>query len=248
MRVNFRLLVVALAAGQALTCTAAAAAAFSTSAPSGGAVPAVRHPVASVSALTVSIPARRVVSPHPKVPARRRVALHTVRRHHHAPTLRLRSVAVPAAHTSGNVPAVAVTVPESKLTTQQQLDLAVARIPGHADPKTRWVLTSAYGSWGTADWYHNIVYVSPTVPSNRMYDVVIHEYSHLQSVAAYSGNVDLAMSAMNGYFGGSGLTGAERAADCMALLQGATWTHYTPCTDAHWRDGARRLIQGERLS
>ena len=80
-----------------------------------------------------------------------------------------------------------------------------------------------------------------------MYDVVIHEYSHLQSVVPYGGDVDVAMSAMNRYFGGSGLDGSERAADCMARLQGASWTHYTACDDAHWRDGARRLVQGQKL-
>lgn len=132
-----------------------------------------------------------------------------------------------------------------RLSPQQLLADAVARIPGH--PKTVWVLTRDYGSWGTADWYHDIVYISPDVPAKRMYDVVIHEYSHLLSVAAYGGNVDVAMSAMNGYFGGSGLAGAERAADCMALVQGATWTHYTTCSDNHWRDGARKLVAGQQL-
>jgi hypothetical protein len=52
---------------------------------------------------------------------------------------------------------------------------------------------------------------------------------------------------MNAWFGGSGLTGPERAADCMAILQGATWTHYTTCTNTHWQAGARLLVSGHRL-
>jgi len=40
---------------------------------------------------------------------------------------------------------------------------------------------------------------------------------------------------------------AERAADCMAKLQGASYTHYTPCLDHGWRRAAARLLAGQRL-
>jgi hypothetical protein len=53
---------------------------------------------------------------------------------------------------------------------------------------------------------------------------------------------------MNSWFGGSGLTGPERAADCMARQLGAQWTHYTSCQDAHWQAGARMLLNGRPLS
>ena len=33
----------------------------------------------------------------------------------------------------------------------------------------------------------------------------------------------------------------------MARILGATWTHYTPCSDAHWRAGARTLLSRHRL-
>lgn len=132
-------------------------------------------------------------------------------------------------------------------TAQQRLDRAVAELPGPRDPSTHWVLTGAWGSWGTTDWYHDTVYVSPLVPADRVYDVVAHEHGHLLSVAAYDGDVDAAVAAMNSWFGGSGLLGAERAADCLARLQGATWTHYTACTDQHWQDGARMLLAHHQL-
>jgi hypothetical protein len=133
------------------------------------------------------------------------------------------------------------------LTTQQRMQQAVARIPGYRAGGASWVLSTRYGSWGTADWYHDRVYVSPNVPASRMYDVVSHEWSHLLSVQDYAGNVDAATAAMNRWFGGSDLTGAERAADCMAKQLGAVWTHYTSCGDAHWREGARLLLSGQPL-
>jgi hypothetical protein len=128
-----------------------------------------------------------------------------------------------------------------------ELAAAIGRIPGYQQGDAQWVTSSAFGSWGTADWYHGVVYISPRVPRTRLYDVAVHEWSHLLSVRPYSYNVDEAVSAMNGYFGGTGLVGAERAADCMALLLGARWTHYTSCSDAVWRAGAARLVKGQRL-
>jgi hypothetical protein len=124
---------------------------------------------------------------------------------------------------------------------------AVARIPGYSPAAARWVVSDAYGSWGTADWYNAVVYISPRVPQARLYDVAVHEWSHLLSVRTYAGDVDKAVAAMNAYFGGTGLVGAERAADCMALQLGAHWTHYTTCTSPAWRAGAGRLVRGEQL-
>jgi roadblock/LC7 domain-containing protein len=126
------------------------------------------------------------------------------------------------------------------------LNSAIARIPSYRGG-TIWRVSRKYGSWGTADWYHDTIYVSPSVPSNRLYDVAAHEWSHELSVLDYAGDVDAAVAAMNATFGGSGLTGAERAADCMAILQGATWTHYTSCHDSNWRHAAATLIAGRRL-
>ena len=127
------------------------------------------------------------------------------------------------------------------------LDDAIARIPTYHAGAAIWVVSNRYGHWGTADWYHDTLYVSPNVPTDRVYDVAVHEWSHELSVLDYAGDVDTATAAMNAAFGGSGLVGAERAADCMARLQGATWTHYTSCTDQHWRQEAARLLAGSRL-
>lgn len=127
------------------------------------------------------------------------------------------------------------------------LQAAVARIPTYRAGTVRWVVSRAYAFWGTADWYHGVLYVSPDVPRSKLYDVAVHEWSHELSVLDYAGDVAAATKAMNAWFGGSDLVGPERAADCMSILQGATWTHYTTCTDAHWRAGARLLVTGQRL-
>jgi hypothetical protein len=127
------------------------------------------------------------------------------------------------------------------------LAAAVAKIPTYRAGSARWVVSRAYDFWGTADWYHDVLYVSPDVPLHYLYDVAVHEWSHELSVLDYAGDVAAATKAMNAWFGGSGLTGAERAADCMAILQGATWTHYTTCQNAKWKLGAQRLVRGDQL-
>ncbi|HET7529393.1 MAG TPA: hypothetical protein VFJ98_00375 [Mycobacteriales bacterium] len=128
-----------------------------------------------------------------------------------------------------------------------QLDAAIARIPSYRAGTARWVVSTKYDFWGTADWYHDVLYVDPGVPADKLYDVAVHEWSHELSVLDYGGDVLAATRAMNLAFGGHGLTGAERAADCMAILQGATWTHYTTCTAPAWRAAAARLVAGHRL-
>src|SRR3954452_13665910 len=132
-------------------------------------------------------------------------------------------------------------------TSWPALNAAIARIPTYHAGASRWIVSSRYGHWGTTDWYHDTLYISPTVPGDRLYDVAVHEWSHELSVLDYHGDVDAAVKAMTRYFGGSGLTGAERAADCMARLQGAGWTHYTSCTGRRWRSGAAKLLRGRAL-
>lgn len=127
------------------------------------------------------------------------------------------------------------------------LNAAIARIPTYDGSSVSWVVSTRYSFWGTADWYNAVLYVNPDVPRDRLYDVVVHEWSHELSVRDYDGDVRRAKRAMNRFFGGDHLVGAERAADCMAILQGAVWTHYTQCRDRHWRHGARRLVNGRRL-
>jgi len=127
------------------------------------------------------------------------------------------------------------------------LNAAIARIPTYRAGAARWLVSSRYDFWGTADWYHDVLYVDPGVPVDKLYDVAVHEWSHELSVLDYHGDVAAATRAMNATFGGHGLTGPERAADCMAILQGARWTHYTTCTDPAWRAAAARLVSGRQL-
>ena len=141
------------------------------------------------------------------------------------------------------VPASAAASP----TGWSALDRAILDIPTYRPGLARWVVTSRFDFWGTTDWYRNVVYINPDVPSSRLYDVAVHEWSHVLSIAAYGGHVARAKRAMRGVFGGSGLTAAERAADCMAIVQGAGWTYYTPCRSASWRHAARRLVNGQHI-
>ena len=138
------------------------------------------------------------------------------------------------------------TTTTSSLTPQQRMMRAVAQIPGYRTGDAVWVMRQQ-SNWGLALMGGGTVYISTSVPADKMYDVVSHEWSHLLSVRDYGNDVSAATSAMNAYFGGSGLTGSERAADCMAKLLGARWTHYTPCTDSRWLAGARKLVAGQRL-
>jgi hypothetical protein len=130
-------------------------------------------------------------------------------------------------------------------TSWPELNAAIARIPNY-DGGATWIVSDQYGNWGTANLSTGDIYVSPGVPRHRLDDVVRHEWSHIVSVHPYP-TARTAADAMNSYFGGTGLTGAERAADCMARLIGASWTRYTACTDPRWRDGARRLLSGEAV-
>jgi hypothetical protein len=124
---------------------------------------------------------------------------------------------------------------------------AIERIPGYHRGDAAWRVTTRFGHWGVTDLSNGVVYISPRVPRSRLYDVVAHEWGHVLSVRAYEGDVQRALDALNRWFGGHGLLGAERAADCMARILGARWTGYTSCQDQHWRDGARRLLARRQL-
>lgn len=128
-----------------------------------------------------------------------------------------------------------------------ELQAALDRLPGYRAGDAVFQVRRGLGSWGLANLGTGQVYVSSTVPAHRMYDVVAHEWSHVLSVRAYDGDVTAALAAMNATFGGGGLTGAERAADCMALEVGARWAHYTSCQDDGWRAAARRLLARQPL-
>ena len=142
--------------------------------------------------------------------------------------------------------------PQAHAVSAAALHRAVSGIPGYrAHRPASWRISSRYGSnWGTANWFTDTIYISPRVPSRYLPSVVRHEWSHELSVRAYGGQVNAAVRAMNRTFGGSGATGlrgAERAADCMAIRLGATWTHYTGCRNPEWQRAAARLVHGQRI-
>jgi hypothetical protein len=126
------------------------------------------------------------------------------------------------------------------------LNASIARIPTYHPGQAQWVVKDT-GWWGTADWNTGVIYISPSVPESKLYDVAVHEWSHILTVIDYGGDATLAIAATTAYYGGAGLNGAEDAADCMAILQGADWTHYTSCPSSKWRAGAQQLIDGHRL-
>ena len=175
------------------------------------------------------VPKPAAVAPHPKSPP---VAV--------APGARARTQRA-AVHAT-----LAVTRRASAPTSWPSLNSAITRIPHYQPGLARWVVENT-GWWATADWDAGVIYISPTTPTRRLYDVVVHEWAHMLTVHAYGGNVAAAVHATDAYFGGSGEEGAERAADCMAILQGARWTHYTSCQSPTWRSGARRLLAGKPL-
>jgi hypothetical protein len=145
----------------------------------------------------------------------------------------------PKKHVVKHAPARFVAGP----TKWSALNAAIAHIPTYRPGVAKWVVKDT-GYWGTADWYANVIYISPSVPDSKVYDVAVHEWSHLLSIVPY-GDVHLAAVAMRAYFGGT--DGPEIAADCMAKLQGAKYLHYTQCTNAVWIAGAKLLVAGQRL-
>jgi hypothetical protein len=220
--------------------------------------------VAGVVTVTVHAP----VAPHQTAPVAAPAAASTFQVHEPItvkPTTPQRPAVAPVAHTKPVAPkrpakkAVVTKAPTKRIhhakkaksypagpTSWGPLNAAIARIPSYQPGAVRWVVKNT-GWWATADWYENVIYISPTTSESKLYDVVVHEWSHILSVRTYGGNVEAAIAAMKLFFGGPGLEGSERAADCMAKLQGAKFTHYTSCSSPVWRTGARLLIAGHRL-
>jgi hypothetical protein len=220
--------VVALAAGPASTVPLAARTPVSFGVPAGAlrdARPTVIHRSAPPAAKPV---ATRPTAARPAVKHASTAAAHVHQTAHHA------------------TPSSGPTGP----TSWRALNAAIARIPTYVPGAAHWVVKDT-GWWGTADWDTGVIYVSPSVPENKLYDVAVHEWSHILSVRDYGGDVVKAVTAMQLYFSGKVSTTdvmpAEMAADCMAIAQGATWTDYTSCSSSRWQAGARALVAGHQL-
>ena len=130
----------------------------------------------------------------------------------------------------------------------QDLRRQVARLPWYQQGLAQWVVQPGLGNYAVTNRTTGTVYVSPRVPRRRLYSVVAHEWGHVISDHAYDGDLRTGDAAMLRWFGGGSTAVAiERAADCIARILGASWTHYTSCTDGHWRLGARYLAAGWKL-
>jgi hypothetical protein len=162
--------------------------------------------------------------------------------------------------TVGSTGATVVTSSASKLSTVTTpakivrgptswtlLNQAIARIPNYRSGVATWVVTNRYGHWGATDLANGDIYISPSIPASKVYAVASHEYAHARTLYNYGWNLRAANIALNAWFGGGDVAARERAADCMAIAQGATWTNYTSCQNAHWRQGSRILLAGRRL-
>lgn len=127
------------------------------------------------------------------------------------------------------------------------LRYAVGRIPSYRPGVvSTWVWSDRYGHYGATNLATREVTISPRVPAGLLYSVVVHEYSHALAIWVYGSSAG-ADAAFVRTFGGSAGTARELAADCMAIVQGATWTNYTSCGNTAWRQAARVLVSGRRL-
>jgi len=131
------------------------------------------------------------------------------------------------------------------------LEAAIGRIPGYADAQpATWLVSGRYGHYGSTELSDQTITIAPTVPTRLLDSVVRHEWSHILQARAYGGDVPAMLGSLNAAFGGPGgrgVSGVERAADCMARQLGATWTHYTSCDDPDWQARAATLRAGRRL-
>lgn len=129
--------------------------------------------------------------------------------------------------------------PEPASSGNWMTDLIPQVDPGGA---ATWVF-ERNGSWGASDGH--TIYIDPDVPSSKRFSVLVHEYSHVLQVQAY-GSLNESVAAMSALIGGSpsDVTANERAADCMALMLGATWVNYG-CDDS-LRAAAAAILAGHR--
>ncbi len=202
--------------------------------------PSITPTSPAAKAQTTQPPGRPAAKPQPAATALPRPSTPAAKQKPPAAPLRARATARPSPAKAPAKPSVRQSGP----TSWTALNAAIARIPGYRQGAIRWSVTDRYGHYGTTDLATSAIYISPGVPVGLLDSVVRHEYAHVVSVRAYGGQWRTARDAMNAAFGGSGMAGAERAADCMARALGATWTHHTSCSSSAWQAMGRRLLAG----
>jgi hypothetical protein len=171
---------------------------------------------------------------------------------------RLRRYTAGAAAIGAAVAAVALPLTHAGATPDQpqrtvhhaNLMDAINGLPDYYAGFVHWKLSTDWKHYGTTDWATNTITISAFTPLNLLYSVVAHEWSHEVQAYDYHPNEVELVQQLNRHFGGPGSTGergVEFSADCMAILQGATWTHYTACHNKTWRHDARVLLEGKKL-
>lgn len=110
------------------------------------------------------------------------------------------------------------------------------------DGRATWVF-GRNGGWGASDGH--TIYIDPDVPTDKRFSVLVHEYGHVLEARVY-GSLDASIAALSALTGAgsSDITANESTADCIALLQGATWVNYG-CDDS-LRAAASAILAGHR--
>lgn len=202
-----------------------------TASPARGSAPAARPSTPTTARTPSTQPSGRRPSATPTRPASRRRPASTQR------------PAASTGQTGSRTSSTTVTGP----TGWPALNAAIRRIPGYRSSGITWTVSSRYGHWGATDMATGRIYISPSVSPGVLDSVVRHEYAHIVTVRDYAGDWRTAKQAANATFGGTGRTGVERAADCMARALGASFTQYTSCGRSDWQAAAGRLLSGRRL-
>lgn len=120
------------------------------------------------------------------------------------------------------------------------LDAAIARIPHYYPGIAHWHVADR-GAWGATQLDTGDIWIAPRTPLADLYSVAVHEYGHAITGHLYGGFYP-AQNAADRLFGQQGEYGLEVEADCMARVEGATFTNYTPCANNTWRAYARVLV------
>jgi hypothetical protein len=215
--------------------------------------PALATPAPATTPVPPTTPAPAATTRTPSATASRAATATAARPRPSAPTATRRATVRPAprpapARVVRSVPRPQPTGVRRTPTSWTALNGAIARIPGYANgAPVHWVVTGSFGHLGMTNWYTDTIYLSPSIPTWQLDAVARHEYGHILEARAYGGDIPRMITALNRVFGGGGrgnLNGAEMAADCIALVNGANWTHYTSCANPTWRAAARRIIAG----
>lgn len=98
------------------------------------------------------------------------------------------------------------------------------------------------GHKGIADWYNGIIGVKSNI--EQWYSVTLHECGHMLQYQVFNGDVNALQNRMNEIYGGSGFSGLDQNADCIAQAWGASWLWYTSECGGARGEAAQAVIAG----